>query len=86
MPQPFVRMSKSLVPLVGLILAVVQASAAQTSPLALHRVASPIQIDGRIEEAEWGTVPLLPLETWEPVAGQPPSEHTEIRVAYDDAY
>jgi len=55
-------------------------------PLELHRLAGPIVLDGRIDEAAWAAVPLLPLTQYAPLFGAEPEQRTEIRVAYDDEY
>lgn len=49
------------------------------------RIASPVEIDGEFKEPFWAE--LTPITTFvarEPVEGQPISERTEVRVAYDD--
>jgi hypothetical protein len=38
------------------------------------------------DEPAWDAIPPLPLTTFSPVFGQPPTERTEIRVAFDDTY
>ncbi|MDX1418733.1 MAG: DUF5916 domain-containing protein [Rubricoccaceae bacterium] len=50
------------------------------------RLAGPITLDGRVDEAAWEVVAPLPLVTHWPTFGEAPSEPTEIRLAYDDAY
>ena len=50
------------------------------------RIQGAIAVDGRVDEPAWTAIPPLPLVTHEPVFGEEPSEPTEIRVAYDDAY
>ena len=63
------------------------AAAAQgRGEIELTRVTSPIRIDGVMSDSAWGAVPPLALTMYAPVPGGPPSERTEIRVAYDDHY
>lgn len=80
-------MQKLIVLPIALVLCAAGAGAAQTpTPLPLHRLTGPIQLDGRIDEPAWAEVEAFPLTTWEPTAGLPPSERTEIKVAYDDEF
>ena len=42
-------------------------------------------VDGRLDDAAWADAPVLSdLVQVEPVEGQPVSERTEVRVAYDE--
>jgi hypothetical protein len=59
---------------------------AQDAPLRLPRLTGPVVLDGRPDEEAWAAVEPLPLAVHLPVAGAPPTERTEIRVAYDDGY
>ncbi|MDX1577010.1 MAG: DUF5916 domain-containing protein [Gemmatimonadota bacterium] len=76
----------------GLLLVLVSALAVHgqpvrdTQPLVLHRMVGPIEIDGRLDEEAWRALEPLPMVAYEPVAGEPPSEHTEFRIGYDDRY
>lgn len=47
---------------------------------------SGIVLDGRVDEPVWDAISPLPLIQYEPNAGAAPTEHTEIRLAYDDTY
>jgi hypothetical protein len=58
----------------------------QAEPLRLPRLTGPVVLDGRPDEAAWAAVEPLPLAVHLPTAGAPPTERTEIRVAYDDGY
>ncbi len=59
---------------------------AQTeAPMPIARI-SGITFDGQVEDSEWNAVPPLPMVQYEPNAGEPPTERTEIRLAYDDSY
>ncbi len=80
--------------MVPLLLAVATATACPAPPpdlpepgrcLRAVRVAEPIRVDGRLDEAEWGrTDPAAGFRQREPVEGQAASEPTEVRVLYDD--
>ncbi|HET7231731.1 MAG TPA: DUF5916 domain-containing protein [Longimicrobium sp.] len=60
------------------------ASAAVPRVRAVRRT-EPIVIDGRLDEAFWQTVPVAgEFRQKDPHEGQPASERTEVRVAYDD--
>jgi len=60
---------------------------AQTAaPMPLQRLTGPVSIDGVPDEAAWQAITPLPLTTYAPVFRAPPSQRTEIRVAYDDEY
>ena len=54
--------------------------------LRLVRLNGPIVLDGRVDEPAWEAVPPLPLVVFAPQYRMPPTERTEIRVAYDDRY
>ncbi len=44
-----------------------------------------VELDGRLEEALWrDAAPITDFTQQEPVEGAPPSERTEVRVAYDE--
>ncbi len=49
------------------------------------RSSSPIVLDGRLDDAAWGQAPAAAsfLQS-DPAEGQPATERTEIRIAYDD--
>jgi hypothetical protein len=64
----------------------VGADAARETPLELTRVASPIVVDGVMNDEGWRTVAALPLTMYLPVFRGQPSQRSEIRVAYDDQY
>jgi hypothetical protein len=71
--------------LAGLLLAASTASA-QTGPIELTRLSGPIELDGRPDESVWQLVPALPLTMYLPLFRGKPTQRSEIRVAYDDAY
>ena len=51
-----------------------------------YRLDQPIRFDGRVDEAVWDDIPTLDMVMQQPNFGQPPSERSEIRLAYDDQY
>ena len=61
-------------------------SSAGQPVLALQRLDGPITLDGVVDEPAWEAVAALPLTMSQPVFGGELSEHSEIRIAYDDAY
>ena len=60
--------------------------AAQEAPLQLQRLASPITVDGNLDDEAWQKIPSLPLTMYAPVFRGSPTQRTEIRVAYDDEH
>ncbi len=60
-------------------------SAQSKPPIPIVRINN-IQFDGKVDEPEWDAILPLPLVQYEPMAGASPTEHTEIRLAYDDKY
>ena len=64
-----------------------QSAAAPTPSVAAHRTATPIQIDGRLDDAVYGTVPgITDFVQQEPDEFKPATEKTEAWVFFDDAY
>lgn len=61
------------------------ASAQTDSLMPIARITG-VVLDGRVDEPAWDAIPPLPLVQYEPNAGEPPTEKTEIRMAYDDTY
>lgn len=55
-------------------------------PIYLTRITSPIVIDGHVDEPAWDAIDPVPMVSYDPVSGLPPSEPTEIRIGYDDYY
>ncbi len=51
-----------------------------------HRFPQELVFDGKLDEAMWQDVPVLPLIQSQPNYGNTPTERTEIRMAYDDNY
>lgn len=60
-------------------------SAQSGPPMHLSRIEN-IRFDGRVNEPGWEAIDPLPMVQYEPNAGAPPTERTEIRLAYDDKY
>ncbi len=60
------------------------ASAGDPGPLEIPRIEGPIVLDGRSEEPAWSRVEPIPLVQHAPNFGQPPTERSEILLAYDD--
>lgn len=56
------------------------------APMQVDRVNGPIQLDGLPFEPAWDAIEPLPLIQYEPNPGEPATEQTEIRIAYDDEY
>jgi hypothetical protein len=62
----------------------------QTSPapasLRAHRAEAPPVIDGRLDELSWQTAPFAGnFRQYEPDEGAPATEHTEVRILYDNS-
>ena len=52
------------------------AAGAAQDPMPLTRLTSPIELDGRLDEAGWQTVPPLPITVYGPTFQAPPTEKT----------
>jgi len=50
------------------------------------RIDQPIVIDGKVNEPVWDSVVPVVLSQKVPDAGAPPTQRTEVRLAYDDQY
>jgi len=51
------------------------------------RLEQPIRVDGLLDEPAWeGVVPVTDFRQYEPLNGEPATERTEIRIAYDDEF
>ncbi len=60
--------------------------AAQAAPpMPISRLEE-VRFDGKVDEPGWEAIDPLPMVQYEPMAGAPPTERTEIRLAYDDTY
>ncbi|MEX2368378.1 MAG: hypothetical protein WD510_02635, partial [Balneolaceae bacterium] len=58
----------------------------RSDPVKLTRINNQVNMDGYTNEPFWDSIQPLPLVSYEPVGGLPPSEETEVRIAYDDNY
>ncbi|NOX37326.1 MAG: carbohydrate binding family 9 domain-containing protein [Calditrichaeota bacterium] len=58
----------------------------QSTIMRLHRIDQPIKLDGVLDEPVWAEIEPLPLVMSSPTYGAPPTERTEIRLAYDENY
>jgi len=64
-----------------------QTSAAPAPSVAAHRTATPIQIDGRLDDAVYGTVPgITDFVQQEPDELKPATEKTEAWIFFDNNY
>ena len=55
-------------------------------PIVIQRIGGPVELDGLSNESAWDSIRPLPMVMQVPDFGGPPTERTEIRVAYDDDY
>ena len=61
-----------------------QSTAPDRTPL--PRLRGEIRVDGRVDEAAWEMIPVLPLIQFSPTWGGPVYHETELRVAYDEEF
>src|SRR5699024_10391380 len=52
----------------------------------VSRLQGTIKLDGWSKEAVWQSIKPLDMTMYMPVWGQAPTEHTEIRLTYDEEY
>lgn len=69
----------------ALVLAGLRPAAAQ-EPLPLARLDGAIVLDGVPDEPSWRSVEPLPMTVYTPTFGAPPTERSDIRIAYDDTH
>lgn len=55
-------------------------------PISIYRLSNGFKFDGFTNDSCWLNIPSLPFFTYLPVWGQPMSEKTELRIAYDDKF
>ena len=55
-------------------------------PYVVPRIEEPILVDGRIDEPAWQGIDPLPVYMHVPTFGDPVTERTEFRFAYDSEY
>lgn len=60
--------------------------ASNGEPVIVTKLANGIDFDGKITDTAWSNIEPLVLTTQTPVFGAPPSEQTEIKLAYDLEY
>lgn len=56
------------------------------SPIDAVRLQAPVSFDGRVDEAAWESVTPTKMEQQLPNFGLPPTERSEVFLAYDDDY
>ncbi|MEX2610796.1 MAG: DUF5916 domain-containing protein [Gemmatimonadota bacterium] len=83
--------SALLLPLLAFTLAALpavplSASLAAQEPVVVPRLTGQIELDGRVVEAAWEAVPVLPATMQLPTFRGEPTERTEFRVAHDDDF
>jgi hypothetical protein len=61
-----------------------RAQSGLSGALVASRLASPIRLDGRVDEAAWLAIEPLRAVASSPTFGAEPSERTEFRIAYDE--
>ncbi len=73
-----------------LVVSTILISAGSNTPtdpvFTLQRIAPPVTMDGFPDENTWQLIEPLPLTMYQPVHRGIMTEHSEIRVAYDDEY
>ncbi|MBN2666029.1 MAG: carbohydrate binding family 9 domain-containing protein, partial [Bacteroidales bacterium] len=55
-------------------------------PLVINELVLPLTFDGIPDEEAWNSVKPLKMTMYSPVFGKDPTEHTDVRIAYDDKY
>jgi len=55
-------------------------------PLEVHRLEAPVELDGRLLEPFWASIPTIPVKMQVPDFGKEPTQDCRIRMAYDDHY
>ncbi|NND14857.1 MAG: carbohydrate binding family 9 domain-containing protein, partial [Eudoraea sp.] len=76
---------KTLLSCVLLLFCIIIAQAQADSLYVISKVEG-IILDGIVEEPQWLAIAPLPMIQYEPQAGAPPTERTEIRLGYDNKY
>jgi hypothetical protein len=59
---------------------------AQGAPLDIPAIEGSVDLDGRLSEVLWRSLPSLPLTMLQPVAGGPPSDSAEVRLGHDGRF
>ncbi len=61
-------------------------AARSQTPIVIQRLNLPVNFDGLSNEEAWKDIQVLPMTMMMPNFGFPPSEKTEVQVAFDDEY
>jgi len=69
-----------------LILVSVVTARTKDEPVKIQRLVGSITVDGHVDEVAWQKIIPVKLTSHWPEFGNPPTDHTEIRIAYDDNY
>ena len=77
--------AKLIFVLLALSFCISKVSEAQ-NPVIVSKLEGPIKFDGSPDELAWSKIIPLPLTTLQPVAGNVPSEKTEVLLGYTDDY
>lgn len=67
------------------VIAIPETHAQSDSLFVIPRIEG-ITFDGQVNEVSWNSIAPVPMVQYEPNAGAPPTEKTEIRFAHDDNY
>lgn len=59
---------------------------AQSNRIVATKINQDVLMDGRVNESLWSTIKPLELKQKVPNSGAPPSQKTELRIAYDDQF
>src|SRR5690625_5136654 len=85
--ESILRMKFDLLLVAGFVLWVdLKAQTGAPVALVLPRMTRHIVIDGIVDVPAWVAIDPVPFISYDPVSGLPPSDETEIRIAYDDQY
>jgi len=79
-------MTARLIIICGLFIMPVGLLFGQSDSVFVIPKAGEVIFDGRVDEPFWDLIDPVPMVQYEPNAGAPPTEKTEIRFAYDDVY
>ena len=59
-------------------------AASVPEPLPIPELSGPIVLDGVVDEPAWEEIDPLPMTMFSPSFGEPTTERSEVRIAYDD--
>ena len=77
---------KKIIPTLPLFCFITVLCLGQEEVYDVPRISGNINFDGKVDEAIWDEIPILPLVMHSPTFGAPPSEKAEIFLTYDDQY